>query len=264
MFVIRSKYSGRPRIGGEIAKSARNAAYPDMWQSLRGLWQPISGNTGELVNDLSGFGNYGTFDTMPWGMSRHGPVITGTDIANQHVSLKRQIVIATGVPFSVWVMFKRTGANDGIFLSEDGNTTYGLYYTTTAMFVRTSGSQETLSHANSADVWNQMVITRTGAGSVGYWLNGDPVGGDTGLIGTLTIDNLINHGAASFAINGKFGAAGLWSRILTKKQIRRLLRDPHAITRPIVTRYRTSVASAGGARGGPLGGALVGSLGGAI
>jgi len=55
---------GRPSYHQGFARSAGESAYPGLWQGLIGAWVPALGPTGNILRDVSGFGNHGTLTTM--------------------------------------------------------------------------------------------------------------------------------------------------------------------------------------------------------
>jgi len=66
---LKSPKQTQPSSKAGYAKSASESAYPELWQDLAGAWIPQMGQSGDMLLDLSGHGNNGTFVSSPsWRM----------------------------------------------------------------------------------------------------------------------------------------------------------------------------------------------------
>ncbi len=211
---------------GTVAKSPLEALNKEYRPGLKGYWSASIGGS-EGVLDISANKNHATNSGMVWGNSRFGRVITGTYSGEQNMPLLDTLSFGS-LPCTVWV-HQQLDADFSFLMSQDNAQSYGMRLMPSSISIRASGHGETLSVGTDTE-WHQFLVTVNTAGVVQYWRDGKLLGGDTGMTGTFTIDNLV--GAIIYpALNGKFRACGIWNTHFSPSMIEKLAGDPYAVER---------------------------------
>jgi len=229
---------------GTVAKSPLEARNKEYRQGLQGYWSASAGGS-EGVFDLSANMNHALNSGMVWGNSEFGRVITGTYAGTQHMPLLGVTSVGS-LPCTIWAHQQVNADHSHLMCDDNPALAYGLRQAPTALQIKASGHGEILSVITDTE-WHQILITVTEAGVVVYYRDGVVLGGDTGMTGTFTIDNLIGSPSGTYAINGQFRACGIWNTIFTPSMIEKLAGDPYAVERK--EEYVT-VFGAGGAPAG--------------
>ena len=245
-----------PSYAQGFARNRAEAANPNLWDGLVGLWQPTLGPTGLTLFDQSGYRRNGTLTNMEldtdWMMTPEGWVLDfgGTD---EHVVLDSTLTFT--VPYSLMVWFRSLDAGLG-YQSLIGGTSNGMYV---------NWEYPTRLYLNCGTTYNVIV----GPACDGNWHCGviyvsmDATGNGADV--DMFFDGLYkgvsthDYNGSNFTLGyvGRFGtyygiaslrsAAG-WRRHLTASEIQQLYIDPHSLVRP---KQRVLFASAGGAPPAP-------------
>lgn len=249
----------RPSYANNFARSAGESANPNLWRGLVGAWVPGLGVTGSTVQDVSGYGNHGTFsaNSPRWIQSINGPAVD-FDGVDESIALGNSgpwdftsedfsaiIRLKYDTSSSGWVLGHGRTSNGGWNVDVDANRLSLKTYQSAAF-------QVTNTNILSADVWYHAAFVRTGA-DVAIYINGssnifsagthiDPDSYSANFnIGAFTISTLLEY-------EGDIDLVEIYKRALTRSEICQLYVDPLA---PFRLRRRITYSVPAAAAGNP-------------
>ncbi len=257
----------QPSYDQGFARGAAEAANPNLWQGLVGLWHPTLGVTGATLRDVSGHGYHGTLsDSDMWAVGPNGTVLSfnGTD---QHTSHPNAGDFDGSGPFSVHMLVRPLSSfGFDIFASRaQGSSAFtgwtigppgsGGQVRLQLLSNNGTGDRIVLQSAvrvYSVNVWSAVTVTYDGsktAAGCKFFLNGKDAGASItfdALVGSIATSQPFEIGARTAAgnyANIHVDSVLLYNRALTLNEIKQLHVDPHAIVRP---RLAVPVAAFGG------------------
>ena len=227
-----------------------NRSHP-LAQGLVGCWV-MNEVSGGIINDCSGNGNTGTFNSVTWSVSEHGIgtfygdrtedyyiSFTSDQLVNLPVTKNLSIVARffstspglSGEPLVTW-----GGTDDLLFYPNDGATGDGGL----RVFWRDAGaSQVDYAGPDLNGIWTQTIYTATVGRQVGY---------QDGILVATDTESLVNAGPFnSFRIGSWADSAQeygghvtyiyIYNRALTQTEVQSLYREPYQMfARPSVAR----------------------------
>ena len=210
----------KPRLGSKLIKEAPLA------DGLDGYW-PLNEGTGNLVNDLSGNSEPGTWlGTTPWTSTPYGAALDfgdGIDLGNNPA------LTITG-DITMLVCARRDGGGDRFLLSNSYTTDYAIETYGDGVVFWAAGVSSTASSIWTSSEWGTFVATFNKATtetilyfngvSVRVTANaGTPAGtGNSWYLGR-------NNGTA-YPWDGPISKAMIWNRVLSPSEIAREYSDP--------------------------------------
>lgn len=122
-----------------FAKNKLEAAFPNHWDQLRGLWVPGAGTQARILRDLSGYRNHATF-VVAWegGIQRlegyqggrHGSCIYVDGISDHALATDKAIlnISSTQMTLSAWVKTEDTGNHQNFLCKPKTNGSHDSPY----------------------------------------------------------------------------------------------------------------------------------------
>ena len=242
--ILKPRPFRKPNLGHPLARS------------LVGYWLMNEGS-GNIVNDLSGNGKIGTFvGTNSWISGKFGPTILTGGASGNHIDCGLIDLGGKSFTVSMWVQFdvaQYTGyfahqygtGTDSYILAEfsDSNPRPRFVVITNDDTITADGPAASM----PAGPWYHIVGTWDGGtGTATVYLNGQPVGTDTGTgtVQTAAVSQKIGGGTITFRCDN----VALFDRALSASEIASLHADPFQMfDRPSIELW--SAATLGGAPG---------------
>jgi len=192
-----------PSYQGDLAWSAGESAYPQLWKDLIGAWVPAMGPTGNTLFDLGPYKNHGTLtnmDSTNW-------------VIGDNSRLPGYALDFAGEPFDDHVLIGDHDIHD----LTSGLLTIIAWIKLDDFGEGTQGRILDKGGANTSNSWAFIVNDDAGQNELQYWTNNVTGGGsNNGVIDTTAwyhVAVVQNGGDVTFYVNGK--AAGTLSSIQT-------------------------------------------------
>jgi len=245
-----------PSYGQGFARSAAEAAYPNLRNGLRFCWHGPLGPTGLQAFDVSGHANHGALTNMDpatdWVPTSKGWGLDFDGAGNQHVYSDASV---PDYPFTLVAWFDSTAAGTEIVFSIGDSS--GTFYTglhtagaTAIGVLRYQGTVRTNTYTVTAGV-HLLVAVCTAKDHADVYIDGVLVATVTTDTGAATTWDRTAIGVSADSTPYGYSRAILllaatYRRALLPGEIRLLYTDPHAIVRPV---QRTGLSAPG--VGGP-------------
>ena len=188
-------------------------------EGIVGYWYMPEGS-GNIVQDLSGNGNVGTFvGTINWAAGRNGPAIDIAGIADYV-----DVSVSLGTTFTIIadIFPVEMDAYGGIVTFDN---THGLFYQEASdkitYFLGTDHFSDTvIPH----DAWSRIALVRKET-AISFYLNGVPDGTDT-ITNTAFTAEYIGSDNSAEDYKGKMGYVYIFNRALSASEIALLYQFP--------------------------------------
>ncbi len=255
-----------PSCDQGFARDASEAANPNLWEEMDGLWAPPLGVTGLTVPDISGHGKDGTPNADLWETSP-GPVL-GFDGSSDGMEIASGVLLGA-MEFTIagWVR-KRGATNIDIlwehsanFNNNDGS--FVVYFSSGDKMIVLRRATGTTNYNGGewiialGTAWHHLAITFNEVALAGLgtrvWVDGVEQTIDTqthsaSTVGKQVPDEPMYFGSranSSLFLDCQLGLTGAWCRCLAFSEIQKLYLDPSAPVRPRLAVPLSSGAAVG-------------------
>ncbi len=237
-----------PSYSQGFARCRGQAAQPQFWDGLVGLWAPFLGPTGPTLFDWSGYGNRGSLTNMDpatdWTAGRYGWALD-FDGVNDEVNCGNHSSLHTAA-LTVEVLCFRRASGDAVFSKGAGrgsplNRDWSVYNTsgTAGYFVVSNGSSYVVNQSftwPAANEWHHIVATwdgTTNAGGARVYVDGrlSNSGTASGTNPSNDYDVYVGGGMA-YRFDGLIAKAAIYNGSKSAREIAGLNADPFALLRP--------------------------------
>ena len=220
-----------------FARNAQQAANPSLWYGLKGLWVPTLGATGATLHDVSGNNLCGTLQgDAAW--KDQGIYCDGS---GAYVTLGDPESLRFTGPHSLYWRGTASSASSSGMLSKSGSSgtrASGIQYYAGNIYVWWAANATTidsLTYTTSLTATTDVVVTFEPGVAVTLYVNGVQAVRDTASIPAAFFNanglpwNIMSRGEPTAQTAGTVEGVGMWSRILSAGEARKLHANPNAL-----------------------------------